>query len=87
VLHAKADEWAKKYTSVFATAKYEVICFIYKGDRRHIRAKTRAVDLGPTNGVERVIQPKTYARYLGIIVDLESNDIKCTEYIKGRGSK
>jgi hypothetical protein len=30
VLHAKADEWAKKYTSVFATAKYELICFIYK---------------------------------------------------------
>jgi hypothetical protein len=55
VLHAKADEWAKKYAAVFATAKYDVICFIYKGDRRHIRDKTRAVDLGPANGVERVI--------------------------------
>jgi len=32
-LHAKADEWAKKYASVFATAKYELICLIYKGDR------------------------------------------------------
>jgi hypothetical protein len=79
VLHAKADEWAKKYTSVFATAKYELICFIYKWDRRHIRDKTRVVDLGPTNGVEGVIQPKTYPRYLGIILDLESNDIKYTD--------
>jgi hypothetical protein len=88
VLHAKADEWAKKYASVFATAKYELICFIYiEGDRRHIRDKTRAVDLGPANGVERVIQPKTHARYLRIIVDLESHDIKYTEYIKERGSK
>jgi hypothetical protein len=78
---------AKKYASVFATAKYEFICFIYKGDRRHIRDKTRAVDLGPANGVERVIQPKTHARYLRVILDLGSNGIKHTEYIKERGSK
>jgi hypothetical protein len=87
-LHAKADEWAKKYASVFATAKYELICLIYKGDsRRHNRDKTRAVDPGPANGVEWVIQPKAHARYLRFILDLESNDIMYTEYIKERGSK
>ena len=39
------------------------------GDRRHIRDKTRAVDPGPENGVERVIQPKAHDRYLRFILD------------------
>jgi hypothetical protein len=57
-LHAKSDEWARKHASVFAPAKYELIYFIYKGDKKRNGDSTKAVDLGLINSVERVIEPK-----------------------------
>jgi hypothetical protein len=45
------------------------------------------VDLGRINGVERVIMPTIYTRYLRVILDLELNNIKYIEYIKERVSK
>ena len=87
VLHAKADEWARTHASVFAPAKYELIHFIHKGDKRHIGDSTRAVNLGPMNGVERVIEPKTHARYLGVILDSELNGMKHMDHVKERVGK
>jgi hypothetical protein len=87
VLHAKADEWARTHASVFAPAKYKLIHFIYKEDKRYIRDSIRVVNLGLINGIKRVIEPKIYARYLRVILDLELNSIKFIDYIKERVSK
>jgi ribonuclease HI len=87
VLHAKADEWAQRHASVFAPAKYELIHFIYKGDRKRFRDKDRAVDRGPRDGVERVVEPKQHARYLGVILDSELNGMKHMEHVKERVEK
>jgi hypothetical protein len=45
------------------------------------------VNLGPINGIKRVIKPKTHARYLRVILDLELNNIKHIDYIKERVNK
>jgi exonuclease III len=87
VLHRKADEWAYKHASVFAPAKYELIHFVYKGDKKKIKECTRPVDLGPTNGVERIIRPKTHARYWGVILDSELNGMKHLDHIRDRVGK
>jgi ribonuclease HI len=87
VLHRKADEWAYKHASVFAPAKYELIHFVYKGDKKKIKECTRPVDLGPVNGVERIIRPKTHARYLGVILDSELNGMKHLDHIRERVGK
>jgi hypothetical protein len=45
------------------------------------------MDLRPKDGVERIIKPKQYAKYLGIILDLKLNSIKYMEYVKERVEK
>lgn len=68
VFHAKADDRARKHASIFAPAKYELIHFVNKGDKKRIKDCDRAADLGPKEGVERVINPTMLARYLGVMI-------------------
>jgi hypothetical protein len=87
VLYRKADKWAYKHASVFIPAKYELIHFVYKGDKKKIKEYTRPIDLGPINSIKRIIRPKTHTRYLGVILDLELNGMKHLDYIQDRVGK
>lgn len=87
ILYAKANKWAREYAFVFALAKYKPIHFINKGDKKKIRDKSKALDLGPVSGVERVIKPKQHARYLGVILDSELNGIKHIKHVKEKVGK
>lgn len=86
-LHAKAEEWAIKHPSSFAPAKYELIHFVHKLDKKKITNLERPVNMTMRNGATHSFQPTKSAWYLGIILDAELNWLSHLEHITKRVSQ